>query len=496
MAAVFANKSFTINDWRVDPELNRLSRADEVVKIDPQNMKVLELLASRAGEVISQSEIEQAAWAGVFVTPNSVYQSIAQLRRALGDDKTNPKYIETIARKGYRCVASVADLQCDREELRRSEFAEPKQTMLPARLEPAHKALLLLVALGVGSAAGWYLAAGRQQLSTESASFLPLGMSQVSSVLSRVEIEMNFGDAAVTGRRPEQALRHYETALREAREGLSSPTLVADILTKTARVQHGLDANATALQLSEQALELLLGSAPSLHPKFIDAYSIHGETLAALTRYREAEKSLEKAMALAQQLYGRTHARTLNVRGALTLVHMGEGRWTEAEQITRELLEDYHDAWGSDEEETIAYFRTSLAWSLYFQGRYAEANLEAYKSVSILEKIGPPFDPHLAAANQVLADTLVKLGSYGEGQAAARKCMNILTKTDAQPWRIARAASTLGEALLHLGMYSEAEERLTYAATLLDRTGSDLERRAVKENERRMALLAAKKMNL
>jgi DNA-binding winged helix-turn-helix (wHTH) protein len=495
MAAVFANKSFTINDWRVDPALNRLSRADEVVRIDPQNMKVLELLASRAGEVISQSEIEQAAWAGVFVTPNSVYQSIAQLRRALGDDKTNPKYIETIARKGYRCVASVADLQCDREELRRSEFAEPMQT-IPARLDAAHKALLLVVALGVGSVTGWYLAAGRQRPATESTSFVPLSMSQVSSVLSRVEMEMNLGDAAVTSRRPEQALRHYETALREARQELSSPTLVANILTKTARVQHGLDASGTALELSEQALELLLNSAPSLHPQFIDAYSIHGEALAALTQYREAEKSLKKAMALAQQLYGWTHARTLNVRGALTLVHMGEGRWTEAEQITRELLENYHDAWGSDEEETIAYFRTSLAWSLYFQGRYAEANLEAYKSVSILEKIGPPFDPHLAAANQVLADTLVKLGSYGEGQAAARKCMNILTKTDAQPWRIARAASTLGEALIHLGMYSEAEERLTYAATLLHRTGSDLERRAVKENERRMALLAAKKMNL
>ena len=61
MIAVVANRSFTINDWRVDPELNGLSRADEVVKIDPQNMKVLELLASRPGEVISQSEIEEAA---------------------------------------------------------------------------------------------------------------------------------------------------------------------------------------------------------------------------------------------------------------------------------------------------------------------------------------------------------------------------------------------------------------------------------------------------
>lgn len=111
MDAISGNKSFTINEWRVDPALNRLSRADEVIKIDPQNMKVLELLASRPGEVISQPEIEQIAWSGVIVTPNSVYQSIAQLRRALGDDKASPKFIETIARKGYRLIADVDGLR-------------------------------------------------------------------------------------------------------------------------------------------------------------------------------------------------------------------------------------------------------------------------------------------------------------------------------------------------------------------------------------------------
>lgn len=82
MDAVSGNKSFTINEWHVDPALNRLSRADEVIKIDPQNMKVLELLASRPGDVISQCEIEQFAWSGVIVTPNSVYQTIAQLPQA------------------------------------------------------------------------------------------------------------------------------------------------------------------------------------------------------------------------------------------------------------------------------------------------------------------------------------------------------------------------------------------------------------------------------
>src|SRR5690606_21668835 len=105
--ATVIGQPFTLNDWLVEPSLNRISRGDEIVKIDPQNMKVLELLASKPGEVFSQTEIEQYAWPGVVVTPNSVYQSIAQLRRALGDSKASPAYIETIPRRGYRLVARV-----------------------------------------------------------------------------------------------------------------------------------------------------------------------------------------------------------------------------------------------------------------------------------------------------------------------------------------------------------------------------------------------------
>lgn len=107
MAAVLGNNPFRINEWRVDPDLNRLSRGELTIKVDPQNMKVLELLASRPGEVFSSTQIEEIAWPDVVVSPNSVYQSIAHLRRAFGDDKKEPRFIETISKKGYRCVGRV-----------------------------------------------------------------------------------------------------------------------------------------------------------------------------------------------------------------------------------------------------------------------------------------------------------------------------------------------------------------------------------------------------
>src|SRR5690606_16071117 len=133
---------FTINDWLVEPSLNRISRGDEIVKIDPQNMKVLELLASRPGEVFSQTEIEQHAWPGVVVTPNSVYQSIAQLRRALGDDKAKPTYIETIPRKGYRLVATEV-----RDANTKSSSAQTRRRLALSRSQLTIIATSLCIAL-------------------------------------------------------------------------------------------------------------------------------------------------------------------------------------------------------------------------------------------------------------------------------------------------------------------------------------------------------------
>jgi len=70
-------------------------------------MRLLLCLAQRAGETVSIDELLNQVWAGVVVTPDSVYQAVALLRRLLGDDAKQPKYIATVPRLGYRMVADV-----------------------------------------------------------------------------------------------------------------------------------------------------------------------------------------------------------------------------------------------------------------------------------------------------------------------------------------------------------------------------------------------------
>jgi transcriptional activator of cad operon len=70
-------------------------------------MRLLLCLAEHAGEVVSIDELLNQVWSGVIVSQDSVYQSVASLRRLLGDDPKQPTYIATVPRLGYRLVAPV-----------------------------------------------------------------------------------------------------------------------------------------------------------------------------------------------------------------------------------------------------------------------------------------------------------------------------------------------------------------------------------------------------
>src|SRR5580700_9599724 len=94
-----------IGAWRVDPTLDEISKDGNTVKLERRAMQLLLCLAEHAGQVISVEELLDQVWAGVVVTPDSVYHAIAALRRTLGDDAHEPTYIVNVPRRGYRLVA-------------------------------------------------------------------------------------------------------------------------------------------------------------------------------------------------------------------------------------------------------------------------------------------------------------------------------------------------------------------------------------------------------
>jgi TolB-like protein/DNA-binding winged helix-turn-helix (wHTH) protein len=96
-----------IGEWMVHPALDSISRDTETQKLEPRMMRLLLCLANSAGAVVSVDQILTEVWADVVVGPASVYQTVSQLRKILGDIDPHPTYIATIPRKGYRLLAPV-----------------------------------------------------------------------------------------------------------------------------------------------------------------------------------------------------------------------------------------------------------------------------------------------------------------------------------------------------------------------------------------------------
>ncbi len=98
---------FRVGEWLVEPSLNRISRNGVTVQLELKAMDVLLCLADHAGELVDKRELVDAVWQTEFVSDNTLTRRIAELREALGDDARNPRFIETIPKRGYRLIAEV-----------------------------------------------------------------------------------------------------------------------------------------------------------------------------------------------------------------------------------------------------------------------------------------------------------------------------------------------------------------------------------------------------
>lgn len=102
-------RGFRFGDWQVDVGGNSLSHGDARATLEPRAMDVLRYLCRHPGAVIPAEELLQKCWGTAELGDNPVHKAIAQLRRALGDSSTDPRYIETVRKRGYRAIASVVE---------------------------------------------------------------------------------------------------------------------------------------------------------------------------------------------------------------------------------------------------------------------------------------------------------------------------------------------------------------------------------------------------
>jgi DNA-binding winged helix-turn-helix (wHTH) protein len=95
--------------FELNLDLEELRKNGALLKLPPQPFKLLALLASRSGQLVTRDDIQEQLWGeDTFIDfEQGVNKCIKQIRTALSDNPDNPLYLETIPRRGYRFLAPV-----------------------------------------------------------------------------------------------------------------------------------------------------------------------------------------------------------------------------------------------------------------------------------------------------------------------------------------------------------------------------------------------------
>jgi DNA-binding winged helix-turn-helix (wHTH) protein len=100
---------FVFGTFRVDVTERTLFGEKGAVPLTPKAFDTLLVLVENSGHVLSKDELMKQVWPDSFVEENNLAQNISMLRKALGEESSGQKYIETVPRRGYRFVAEVRE---------------------------------------------------------------------------------------------------------------------------------------------------------------------------------------------------------------------------------------------------------------------------------------------------------------------------------------------------------------------------------------------------
>ena len=124
-----SQKIFSFAEFELDAGKRRLLRDGKTLGLNAKAFDVLVFLAENAGRVVSKEELLDAVWRDQFVEEANLAVQISQLRKVLGEQKDNPRFLVTIPGKGYKFIAAVN--KTDDETIVEKDAIKPDLTAEP-----------------------------------------------------------------------------------------------------------------------------------------------------------------------------------------------------------------------------------------------------------------------------------------------------------------------------------------------------------------------------
>ena len=91
--------------FQIDPRTWSLSRDGDAVDLSPRLVEILTAIIEKNGEIVTKDELLDRFWPGVNISENTLTRAIADIRKALGEQASEPQYIQTLARRGFRFMS-------------------------------------------------------------------------------------------------------------------------------------------------------------------------------------------------------------------------------------------------------------------------------------------------------------------------------------------------------------------------------------------------------
>lgn len=135
-----ANGNFyRFDDVTIDCENFRVQKDGRNITLTPRAFDVLIFLIKNSGRVVEKQEIFDQVWKDTFVGDNALTKIIKEIRQAINDDASQPRYIETVPKRGYRFIANIKNE--DEQANQASIIEKPQQEISDREIRQTEESL-------------------------------------------------------------------------------------------------------------------------------------------------------------------------------------------------------------------------------------------------------------------------------------------------------------------------------------------------------------------
>ncbi|HEX5731701.1 MAG TPA: winged helix-turn-helix domain-containing protein [Blastocatellia bacterium] len=406
-----ANHLYEFGPFRLDPAERLLLRDGQAVQLTAKAFDTLLVLVENSGQVVKKDYLLEQVWSDTVVEESTLAQNIFTLRKTLGEDSHENRFIETVPKFGYRFVADVREL-AEREEqtvvqtkAKREGARKPEASDDKKRSRAAFKPMTLLVAasvllVGIVAALVYFWPLNKNAATTAEVRTIAVLPFKPISPADRDEY-LEFGIAETLITKLSQVNQLVVRSMGSVRkyEGLEQDPIAAGRELKADYVlEGGLQKRDDRIRITARLIRVKDGQslwADTFDENSTDVFRVQEVISEQMTRALDLKLTGDEQRRLAKRETENTEAHQL--------YHKGRYLWNKrTEEALKKSIEYFEQAIEKDPDYELAY--SAIADSYVVLGTWGFVSpKEAFPKAKQAAQKALDRDPDLAEARAALA---------------------------------------------------------------------------------------------